>query len=113
MHELSVAESIINSLEKLKEQENFCVIRSINIEIGHLSGIDIQALRFALDSIKKHTLLSEAVINLIPMSITIRCLDCDALTRIKDYEFICGSCGSESVEMETGDSILITELEVD
>jgi Zn finger protein HypA/HybF involved in hydrogenase expression len=46
MHELSVANSIISSLEKLKDENGFKVLRKVELSIGRLSGVDSEALRF-------------------------------------------------------------------
>ncbi len=113
MHELSIAESIVSSLEKFREQEGFKILRGVKIEIGPLAGVDLQALRFAMDSIKDDTILADTEVELIPIGMKVECSKCGKVTEVKDYEFICRKCGSRKIEMVSGDSLEITELEVD
>ena len=113
MHELSVAESIIKSLEKLKEKEGFTVLNRVDISIGELSGVDPEALRFAMDAIKDKTVLKDAEINLSTVSLRIKCLECGETTDVEDYSFKCGICGSDNIEMDAGETVEITEIEVD
>jgi len=113
MHELSVAHSIISSLEKFREKEGFKILRGVNIEIGRLAGVEIEALRFALQSIKGESILKEAEINLIPVGMKITCNGCGTVTEVENFIFQCSSCGGNDIEITGGDTLEITELNVD
>ena len=50
MHELSIARSIVELVEEQADNRGASVVEELELEIGHLSGVEIQTLEFALDS---------------------------------------------------------------
>lgn len=50
MHELSIARSIVELVEEQADNRGASVVEELELEIGHLSGVEIQTLAFALDS---------------------------------------------------------------
>lgn len=113
MHELSVAQSILNSLERLKSENGFEVLRRVKISVGRLSGVDAEALRFALESLRDTTLIGSAVLDIVETSIRIRCNACSMETDVRQFEFKCLGCGASDYDIVSGDSLEITEIEVD
>ena len=53
MHELSIAQSIISIAENAAPKDHSTHITSVGLQIGELSGIEIESLKFALSVIKK------------------------------------------------------------
>ena len=51
MHELSIARSIVELVEEQADNRGASVVEELELEIGHLSGVEIQTLEFALDSV--------------------------------------------------------------
>lgn len=51
MHELSIARSIVELVEEQADNRGASVVEELELEIGHLSGVEIQTLEFALDKI--------------------------------------------------------------
>ena len=51
MHELSIARSIVELVEEQADNRGASVVEELELEIGHLSGVEIQTLAFALDKI--------------------------------------------------------------
>ena len=50
MHELSIARSIVELVEEQADNRGASVVEELELEIGRLSGVEIQTLAFALDS---------------------------------------------------------------
>jgi len=113
MHELSVAQSIINSLERLKTENEFEILRRVKISVGRLSGIDAEALRFALESLRNATLLGSAILEIDEKNIRIKCNICGTETDVQQFEFNCGSCSGSDYDIVSGDTLEISEIEVD
>lgn len=53
MHELSIARSIVELVEEQADNRGASVVEELELEIGHLSGVEIQTLEFALDRDRK------------------------------------------------------------
>ena len=49
MHELSLAESAVDLIEQAAVRDGFARVRTVFIEIGRLSCVDPEALRFDLE----------------------------------------------------------------
>ena len=67
MHELSIAQSVVDLAEEVAEKEKADSVVSIDIEIGTLSGVVVDALEFAMEMTVKNTKLEFAKINYIKM----------------------------------------------
>ena len=61
MHELSIAHSILSIAEK-SAPEGKGIITAVSMQIGQLSSIEIDSLRFAFEAIKSNTVLEKATI---------------------------------------------------
>ena len=57
MHELSLADGILQVVEDAAAREAFARVLQLRLEVGKLAGVELQALRFALEAIAPGTLL--------------------------------------------------------
>ena len=53
MHELSIAEGIIEIVERTAKSNNVNRVKSVRIAVGELAGVDIDCLRFAWQSVTR------------------------------------------------------------
>ncbi len=113
MHEMSIAQSMIEIIRE--EMRNNCAksLKSVRIEIGTMSAIVPDSLSFCFELSIKETELEDAelIIDVIPL--TGFCHSCEQTFEIKDYAFECFSCGSTNIEIIAGRELSITELEVE
>jgi hydrogenase nickel incorporation protein HypA/HybF len=113
MHELSVANSIISSLEKLKTENGFEILNRVKISVGRLSGVNAESLRFALESLRKDSLLAKAVLEIEEKDLRIKCNACGAETAVRQFDFKCNGCSASDYDIVSGDTLEISEIEVD
>jgi hydrogenase nickel incorporation protein HypA/HybF len=64
MHELSIAESLLQIIKDRASEEGISRIHKINLKIGEYSGIFTDALIFAFEMIAKDTISEGALINI-------------------------------------------------
>ncbi len=113
MHELSVAESIFRlAEEKITAYSGKRPVK-INLEIGLFSGIDFEALEFAISSVVKNTLFEETVIQIDKVSPLARCNECQHEFQPEDYITTCPVCGNFNVEFLKGKELLIRSIELE
>ena len=62
MHELSIAQSIVQLSEQQAREHHFSQIEEVELEIRCLAGVELQTLEFAMGSAVKGTLLEKAKI---------------------------------------------------
>ena len=58
MHEASLAGGVLQLVEDAARREGFTRLISLRLEAGELAGVDVRALRFALESLAPGTLLA-------------------------------------------------------
>jgi hydrogenase nickel incorporation protein HypA/HybF len=60
MHEVSVAQSILDIIIEVAQNHKAKKIRSVSLKIGKLTCINIESLRFAFKCISENTLAEDA-----------------------------------------------------
>lgn len=93
MHELSIAEQIVDIARDYASREDVTAVREIELEIGTLSGIEIDALTFAMDVVTKSTVLDGAKVTIIDVPAAARCEDCGEEFLLEDFYAPCTACG--------------------
>ena len=63
MHEASLAGGVLQLIEETAQREGFSRLLELHLEAGQLAGVDVRALRFALESLAPGTLLDGAQIH--------------------------------------------------
>ncbi len=83
MHEGAIAQSVVEVLRDIKNQNQLLSITSATLKVGAISGVMIDALEFAFEAIKKEEdFIKDAKLNIINVSVKAKCNICD-----KIYEF--------------------------
>jgi hydrogenase nickel incorporation protein HypA/HybF len=113
MHELSIAQSIIQIVEKTLPPDFSKKISLVNLSIGTLSGIEIDALTFAFSVIKKDTLLSNSEMAIEIIKGFAKCKNCYTDFELIAYGNPCPQCGSYSMDIVRGKEMKVTNIIVD
>jgi hydrogenase nickel incorporation protein HypA/HybF len=113
MHELSVAESIFRlAEEKIAPYKNKKTVQ-INLQIGLLSGIDFDALDFAISSVIKDTVFEHVLINIEKIKPLAKCSQCQLEFEPEDYITCCPKCGSLIFDFLKGRELFIRSIELE
>ena len=113
MHELSIAESIVDIAISIATEHKASRITSIQLQVGHLAGIEEESLRFCFASVTRGTLAEHAVLQIEKIPITARCLDCQRVFPVTDYVFQCPACHSRTVVTESGRELKVAYVDID
>ncbi len=112
MHELSICESIMETIEAEAEKQNFSRVKRICLEIGPLSGVEVEALRFGFDVVTKSSIAEGALLDIVQPSAQAWCMSCLKTVPVENRYDACPTCGSAGLEIKGGDELRIKELEV-
>jgi hydrogenase nickel incorporation protein HypA/HybF len=113
MHEVSIAESLLDIALRECTGKGFTEIRSITVRIGKASGIMPEALLFAFDAVKLDTAAHAAVLTIEEVPVAGHCRICLADFRVEEkYVFNCPHCGSGSFTVSSGRELEMREMEV-
>lgn len=108
MHELAITQSIVDGVaERMGEAE----IRSLQLEIGKLSGVIPEAVRFCFDVVADGTTMQGARLDIDEPEGSARCGSCGAEFTAQDVIVLC-SCGSADVVLLAGTQLRVRSVEV-
>jgi hydrogenase nickel incorporation protein HypA/HybF len=108
VHELSIAESIVSGVcERIADAH----VTRVIVEIGVLSGVVADSVRFFFDACIKGTPLAGAALEIVEVKGLARCRSCGAESQANDLALHC-PCGSLDVELVRGDKLLVKAVEV-
>lgn len=112
MHELSLAGGILRVLEQTQERDPFERVAHLRLEAGVLSGVDISALRFALEAIAPGTCLEHASIDIDEPAAAAWCMQCSQSVAIQSRLDACPVCGGFQLQPTSGTELRVMELQV-
>jgi hydrogenase nickel incorporation protein HypA/HybF len=87
-------------------------VRRVCLEIGTLSGVVADSVRFCFDLVTEGTPLEGASLEIVQPTGKARCRDCGVEFVLNDLLVLCISCGSANRELLTGEELKIREVEV-
>ena len=113
MHELSIAQSILDIVNQHLPADNTAAVKSVKVRIGKLSNVLPDSLLFCFEAITKDSDFENTrlILNIIP--ITIECKDCKKIAEISDFAFSCPSCNSAEIKVITGNDLNVEEIEIE
>ncbi len=113
MHELSLCEGVIRLVEESARRQGFSRVKTVWLEIGPLAGVEIEAMQFSFEVIKRGTLADGAELEIIEVPGEAWCLPCARRVEIKQRFDACRHCGSHQLQVTGGGELRVKELEVE
>ncbi len=113
MHEMSLCESVIQIIEQSAKEQGFEHVKTVWLEIGQLSGIEIEAMRFGFDAVTRNSIAEGAKLEIIESPGEAWCMQCEKRVQVKQRFDQCPDCGSYQLQVVGGDEMRIKELEVE
>lgn len=110
MHELSIAQSIVELAEQQAHSHNATQIEEVELEIGCFAGVEPDTLIFALESSVKGTLLEKARIVRHDIRGEGWCENCREIFSLQTLFSPCPACGSYAVKTVKGKELRIKSI---
>ena len=107
MHELGIAQEIVGIVA---EQSRGARVTRVVLEIGKLSAVLPDAIRFCFELCTEGTVVEGAQLDIIETPGTARCRQCAGEVML-DRPFGRCRCGSSDLEWLTGEELKIKEME--
>ncbi|WP_020500156.1 hydrogenase maturation nickel metallochaperone HypA [Sciscionella marina] len=108
MHELAISEQIV---EGVAERMGTARIVGVRLEVGKLSGVLPDALRFCFELATEGTTLEGARLDIEEPDARAHCRGCGADFSTADQIVLC-ACGSAEVDLRSGTQLRIRSVEV-
>lgn len=113
MHEVGIAQSILDAGRTEARRLAGSRLKRIGVRVGVLSGVDLQALEFALMALRAGTDLEELEIDLQSCPRRNRCAQCGFEFETEMYSRPCPDCTSEQIQLIGGEELELAFVEVD
>ncbi len=113
MHEMSLAENVREIIEKAADAQGFRQVRTVWMEVGQLSCVEQEAMRFCFDAVMKGSIADGARLEIVEVPGQGRCVECGCTSPISARYDACPRCGSYAMQVTGGDAMRVKELEVD
>lgn len=113
MHEMSLAENVMQIIEESARTQNFQRVRIVVLEIGKLAAVEPDAMRFCFDAVTRGTLAQGAQLQIIESPGTGACLACGAEVEMQEQYGLCSSCGSPRLKITAGNQMRVKNLAVE
>ncbi|MDD5149928.1 MAG: hydrogenase maturation nickel metallochaperone HypA [Flavobacterium sp.] len=110
MHELSIATSIIKTAEKEVENGDGRKVLEIYLEIGKLSGVEIQSLNFVWELSTNGTVLQDSKVIITEPEGKAICAECDTEYPLEKIFDCCPKCNSPFKNIISGKELKIKKL---
>lgn len=112
MHELSLCRSLCEQLLTLCRQEGVSRLHKVELEIGVLSCVEPEALRFCFENMAKPEPLLGAQLAVLRTDARAECADCGYAYAMTGWQTLCPRCGSVRRTVSGGEAVIIKSVEV-
>jgi len=112
MHEMSLCEAIIETAEKQASIQSYKNVKCIRLEIGVLSCVEPEAMRFAFEEVARNSIADGATLLIDEIPGLAWCSQCKMEVAIKQRYDICPACEFYPLEISQGDAMRIKDMEV-
>lgn len=113
MHEMSLAEGVLQLIEEEARTQNFSRVKTVWLEIGQLAGVEVEAMRFCFDAVVRDSIVQDAQLVIIETPGQARCLHCAEVVQVQALFDSCPKCGSHQIQVTGGNGMRVKELDVE
>ena len=113
MHELSLAESVLQIIEETAVTKGFRQVRSVVLEIGQLATIEADAMRFCFDAVVRGSVAEGALLEIVEVPSCGWCAQCAETVPMSDLLSCCPNCGFHRLQLKGGQEMRLKSLEVE
>lgn len=114
MHELSIAQNLVEIANTAAQQANVQRVTAIRLQLGALSGVVKDSLLFCYDIASAGTLLEGSKLLIEELPVIIYCPQCQQTVALETVQaFCCPVCGTFSSDVRQGRELEILSLEAE
>ena len=110
MHELSLAQSILDIVLEEMVAHEVTRIEAVALKVGVLTAVVPEALSFCWKMVTEGTPAEGSVLEMETIQVRARCEDCGELFEVREHRYVCPACGGANLELLSGREFYIHEL---
>ena len=113
MHELSIAQHIVDIVEEAVRPEPGAQVARVVVRIGRMVAVFPESLSFCYGAITDGTALSGSALVVEEVPVRVLCRTCGETTELESFALRCGGCGGVDLKVTSGDEMLVSHIEVE
>jgi hydrogenase nickel incorporation protein HypA/HybF len=114
MHEMGIAMEIVDIAKaSIPEDMKGARVRRVNLQVGKLSAIVTESLRFCFDMVVKDTPLEGAELAIEELDVVALCKECRTQWTVTEPVFTCKNCQSGAIDILSGRELDIKSIEIE
>jgi len=113
MHEMSLAEGVLQIVEDTARRENARRVKRVVLEIGGLSSVEPEALKFCFEAVSNGSIAQGAGLEIIAVPGAGWCMLCAETVPMQERYDVCPQCGSHQLEATGGTEMRVKEIEIE
>jgi hydrogenase nickel incorporation protein HypA/HybF len=113
MHELSIAQSIVEIVGQYVSQAEQLRVRRVTVRVGAMAGVVPDSLEFCFSAVVHHTPLQDARLELVTIPFMVHCHSCGQTSESEPGIALCPLCGSADTEVRSGTELQVVSIDVD
>ena len=112
MHEMSLAECILKIALDVAAENHAKKISAVGLKLGEMAGVEVEALKFSFNIIKKSTVAENAELKINHVPIIGACNKCGKTFKVESYNFFCPECDGILI-LKSGRELLVEFVDCD
>lgn len=113
MHEMSIAEGIVDIALQIADQHQSPKVNTIFLELGRMSGVEPDALQFCFEAVTRGTKAEGAKLEIDFLEIVGQCIECKHEFPVENYVFKCPNCESTIIDTISGRELRVTSVDLE
>ena len=111
MHEYSIVQALLERIDDEVRRRHATHVHRVRVSIGELSGVEIDLLRTAFETIRHRTVCESAALDVRHVEARWECRACQAPVP-RGTALRCGQCG-QPARLACGDEIMLERIEME
>ncbi len=113
MHEMALAEEVFQIVQDAARREGFTRVRALWLEIGQLSSVEPEALRFCFEAVARDSIAAGARLEIVAAAGAAWCDECSEPVALAALGDACPRCGGYRLRVTGGTLMRVQQLEAE
>ncbi|HEY3251622.1 MAG TPA: hydrogenase maturation nickel metallochaperone HypA [Ignavibacteria bacterium] len=112
MHELSLAQDIVEIVYQNVPANEISRVKNIVIKVGEFSGVAADSLKFSFQAVTSKSELENTDLEIINTPFELKCNACGQTSSNEFGMMICTECGSNDTKTISGNELEVIEIKI-
>lgn len=113
MHEMALAEEVLQIVQDAARREGCRRVRALWLEIGQLSSVEPEAMRFCFEAVARDSIAAGARLEIVAAAGAAWCDECAEPVELAALGEACPRCGGYRLRVTGGTQMRVRQMEAE